>query len=81
MRADLGGPAVLPSYHPPSQVGCRIMAEQQWGLAPLHGVLSCARPGAMLAGPFGRPGALPVLPSYHPQCYLVITPFGRPGAP
>ena len=57
------------------------MAEQQWGLAPLHGVLSCARPGAMLAGPFGRPGALPVLPSYHPQCYLVITPFGRPGAP
>ena len=37
-------------------VGCRIMAEQQWGLAPLHGVLSCARPGAMLAGPFGRPG-------------------------
>ena len=38
-------------------VGCRIMAEQQWGLAPLHGVLACARPGAMLAGPFGRPGA------------------------
>ena len=45
----------LPSYHP-SQVGCRIMSDQQWSLAPLHGVLACARPGYLLAGPLGRPG-------------------------
>ena len=48
-------PPTLPSYLP-SQVGCRIMSDQQWSLAPLHGVLACARPGFMLAGPLGRPG-------------------------
>ena len=37
-------------------VGCRIMSDQQWSLAPLHGVLACARPGFLLAGPLGRPG-------------------------
>jgi len=37
-------------------VGCRIMSDQQWSLAPLHGVLACARPGHILAGPLGRPG-------------------------
>jgi replication factor C subunit 1 len=37
-------------------VGCRIMSDQQWSLAPLHGVLACARPGFLLSGPMGRPG-------------------------
>ena len=64
----------LPSYHP-SQVGCRIMSDQQWSLAPLHGVLACARPGYLLAGPLGRPGTLP---SYHP-CRVGLLPAG--GAP
>ena len=32
------------------------MSDQQWSLAPLHGVLACARPGYLLAGPLGRPG-------------------------
>jgi len=35
-------------------VGSRISREQQWGLAPLHGALACARPGFLLQGPFGR---------------------------
>ena len=36
-------------------VGSRIAREQQWALAPLHGVLACARPGFKAAGAFGRP--------------------------
>jgi len=37
-------------------VGNRILREQSWSLAPLHGALSCARPGFLLAAPVGRPG-------------------------
>eukprot|EP00964_Phaeocystis_antarctica_P057893 scaffold34289_cov52-Phaeocystis_antarctica.AAC.2 len=51
------------------------MSDQQWSLAPLHGVLACARPGYLLAGPLGRPGTLP---SYHP-CRVGLLPAG--GAP
>mmetsp|Transcript_13404 Transcript_13404/g.22279 ORF Transcript_13404/g.22279 Transcript_13404/m.22279 type:complete len:967 (+) Transcript_13404:62-2962(+) len=36
-------------------VGTRIAGQQQWGLAPLHGVLSCAKPGFHMAcGNIGR---------------------------
>ena len=31
-------------------VGARIVKEQQWGLAPLHGALSCIGPGFMMQG-------------------------------
>jgi len=35
-------------------VGARILKEQQWGLAPLHGALSCLAPGYMMQGNLGR---------------------------
>ena len=35
-------------------VGTRILKEQQWGLAPLHGALSCIAPGVMMRGSLGR---------------------------
>ena len=31
-------------------IGNRIVKEQQWGLAPLHGALSCLAPGYMMQG-------------------------------
>jgi replication factor C subunit 1 len=38
-------------------VGTRILKDQQWGLAPLHGVLSTITPGTMMRGnPPGRMG-------------------------
>ena len=36
-------------------VGNKIGKEQQWGLAPLHGVLACAKPAWHAQGMVGRP--------------------------
>lgn len=35
-------------------VGKRISSEQQWALAPLHGILSCCAPGFYAQGSLGR---------------------------
>jgi len=35
-------------------IGARISREQQWSLAPLHGVMSCVRPGFHMAGILGK---------------------------
>jgi len=35
-------------------IGTRIVREQQWGLAPVHGVMSCAKPGWHAAGHIGQ---------------------------
>ena len=35
-------------------VGTRILKDQQWGLAPLHGALSCIAPGHYMRGNLGR---------------------------
>jgi len=35
-------------------VGTRILKDQMWGLAPLHGALSCIAPGYMAQGNLGR---------------------------
>ena len=35
-------------------VGSRLVREQQWGLAPLHGALSCVAPGFHMQGSLGR---------------------------
>ena len=35
-------------------IGGRIMREQEWSLAPLHGALSCVAPGYFMQGNLGR---------------------------
>ena len=35
-------------------VGKRISSEQQWSLAPLHGIMSCCAPGFFAQGTIGR---------------------------